>query len=542
MLKDIYIKAPDVLCFSCYIWNIEIVKELIKTVKKILPNVKIVLGGPEVSYTPIEFLNEYADIVVLGEGEKVFNKLCKHFIFGAPDLTKIEGIAYCESSPDSKTKKNFINNLCALPDLNTLVFPYTDIDLHDLSNKILYYESSRGCPYSCAYCLSSVAENVRFWDVEITKTHIDFFLANSIKLVKFVDRTFNCNPNRAIEIWKHIIKSDNGHTCFHFEIGADLLSQGQIDCLKDARKGLIQFEAGVQSTNQKTLKEICRVTDLKKLSENIVKIKDLDNIHIHLDLIAGLPYEDFNSFKKSFNDCFKLQPDMLQLGFLKLIKGSALWKKADDYGIAYKDSAPYEVVFTKHISYGELLMLKDIENLLDLYYNGGLFSTSLNYFLEKFNEPFDFFYNFSLFWNENGYYKESHNKHKRYEILFRYASGLDSVDLDFFKNLLKFDMFMSENIKNLPTCLTGTDYAPIKGSINAFFANEDNARLYFPKFLGRSLKELRRICHIEEFSYNVPYFIRSKCRETAKNYCLFVYDETRPKVYTIDLSERRGLG
>jgi len=527
IIKELYSKSPQVLCFSCYIWNIGLVKEIAGIIKKISPEIKIVMGGPEVSFPPFEILGEFADIIVLGEGEGVFNELCEYFIKGMPEISKIKGIAYYWERGIT------VNELSPLPDLNSLVFPYKNLD--GLTNKIIYYESSRGCPFSCAYCISSITRSVRFLDIDITKEHINFFLKNKVKLIKFVDRTFNCDAERALEIWKYIIANDNNLSSFHFEIGADLLIEEHIDLLREARPGLIQFEMGVQSTNPNTLKEICRASDMEKLYENVAKIKALDNIHLHLDLIAGLPFESFNSFKKSFNDCFDLRPDMLQLGFLKLLKGSDLRLSADKYGIKYRDSAPYEVLFTNHINFHELIKLKDVEHILEIYYNSGIFIATLEYALKIFDTAFDFFYNFSVFWNKEGFHKMPHSRQKHYEILFQYFSGLERADIPFIKDLLKFDMFMNENVKNLPYWLPKTDYTPIIGQITGFFANENNREMYFSKLSEYSPKQLSRICHIERFNYNILDWINFGKKEFSPNYCLFVYEKLKTKVYTIDL-------
>ena len=529
IVKEIYAKSPKVLCFSCYIWNIELVREVAEIIRKVSPNIKIILGGPEVSFAPYEFLGEVADIIVHGEGEATFGELCEYFIHGELELSQIHGIAYYEKNAV------VINEPREALDLNALAFSYTE--LGSLSNKIIYYESSRGCPFNCAYCISSTTDGVRFLDLDKVYSHIDYFLENNIKLVKFVDRTFNCNAQRALNIWQYIIDNDHGKTSFHFEIGADLLSDEHIDCLKNARAGLIQFEAGVQSTNPYTLKEICRAENFGKLSENIIKIKSLRNIHIHIDLIAGLPFEDFESFKKSFNDCFVLRSDMLQLGFLKLLKGSALRMNHDSYGIEYRDKAPYEVLFTDHISFHELMRLKDIEHLLNIYYNSSLAPSTLEYAVQMFDTAFDFFDEFASFWNSEGLYKVSHSKQALYEILFRYLRTLDSTEQAFVKDLLKLDMFMKENIKTLPTWLERTDYKPIMDKINAFFTRAENVKKYFPKLSGLTPKQLSRVCHIERFNYKVLNFAASGEKELGDNYCLFVYGDGDAKVYNINLAE-----
>ena len=524
ILKEVYNAKPDVLNFSCYIWNIEMIKEICEDIKKILPRVKIVLGGPEVSFPPYD-LEEYgADIICCGEGEETFKELASCFIHNKPSLENIDGIVYRENG------RVTINRLRQLIPMDLLAFPYENLD--GLENKIIYYETNRGCPYNCAYCLSSTIEGVRFLNMDTVYEQLAFFLRNKVKQVKFVDRTFNCHKERAVKIWQYIIENDNGYTNFHFEIGADLLEDSHMALLSKAREGLIQFEAGVQSTNVETLATVCRVTDLEKLYKNVLSIKALSNIHLHLDLIAGLPGEGYESFAKSFNDVFALRPEMLQLGFLKALKGSALRINAEEYGLVYKQKAPYEVLYTNDISYNELLKLKAVENILETYYNSNLFQKSIEYLLEDYESAFEFFEEFAFYWDEMSYDKVSHTKQKLFEILYQFDNQKEKKA--YLKDFIKFDMFMNENVKNLPQWLTKTDYTLIGDEIREFYSNDENIEAFMPHLKEFSPKQLSRMCHIEKFDCRVDNWHSGDADAACEYYYLFVYgDKTR--VYQIDI-------
>ena len=518
ILSEIYKTKADCVCFSCYIWNMEFVKQLCADIEKIMPGVKIIIGGPEVSFPPFDLDDYNADIICCGEGEETFKELAEHFIRGNIRLEDIDGIVY------KKDKDIIINKPRQLLSMDLLPFPYENIE--GLENKIIYYETARGCPYNCAYCLSSTIEGVRFLDMDTVYAQLDFFLENKARQVKFVDRTFNCHKERAVKIWQYIIENDNGYTNFHFEIGADLLEESHIQILAKAREGLIQFEAGVQSTNPGTLEMICRTMDLEELYKNVLSIKALGNIHLHLDLIAGLPLEGYVSFEKSFNDTFKLRPEMLQLGFLKALKGSALRKDADKYGLVYKKNAPYEVLYTNDISYDEILKLKGVENILETYYNSNLFEKSLEYLLADYESAFKFFEEFSFYWSDNGYDKISHTKQKLFEILYQFDRRCE--EKAYLKDFIKFDMFMNENVKSLPEWLDKTDYAPIGDKLNEFYSQSDNIERYMPHLKGFSPKQLSRMCHIERFGCKVDKWNESDFAEGGGCYYLFVYgDKTR---------------
>ena len=525
ILRELYNTAPDVLCFSCYIWNIELIKELCSDIKKILPAVTIILGGPEVSFPPYDLDGYNGDIICCGEGEATFKALAEYFVYNKGSLEDIDGIAYRQGDTIAINKQRQLLNMDLMP------FPYENME--GLQNKIIYYETSRGCPYNCAYCLSSTIEGVRFLDMDTVYKQLDFFMRQKVRQVKFVDRTFNCHKGRAADIWRYIIENDNGYTNFHFEIGADLLEESHIALLTEAREGLIQFEAGVQSTNERTLERVCRITDLQKLYKNVRNIKALGNIHLHLDLIAGLPSEGYESFGKSFDDVFELRPEMLQLGFLKALKGSALRINTHEHGLVYKEKATYEVLYTKDISYEEILKLKGIENILETYYNSGMFRKTVEYLLEYYESSFKFFEEFSFYFGEKGYDKISHTKQRLFEILYEFGGEKSGAEDRYLKNVIKFDMFMNENVKSLPAWLDKTDYASMGERLYDFYSNSENIEAFMPHLKGFSAKQLSRMCHVERFDCPVEVDSRVDLCEEKEYYYLFVYGDGT-KAYYID--------
>lgn len=373
ILRGIYEKKPDLLCFSCYIWNISFVRELIRDVKKILPKTRIWVGGPEVSYDAEDFLKEMPQVtgVICGEGEETFAEVVRTYAQWEKQeqepgkLADVPGIVYRDGE-----KLVFTGNRDIL-NMDELVFPYENLSLFE--HKIIYYESSRGCPFSCSYCLSSIDKKLRFRSVFLVKKELQFFLDHQVPQVKFVDRTFNCKKEHAMEIWKYIKEHDNSITNFHFEIAADLLTEEEIGLIAAMRPGLIQLEIGVQSTNERTLQEIRRKTSFQEICKKVRAVAEGENVHQHLDLIAGLPYEDYKSFQKSFCDVYALRPQQLQLGFLKVLKGAYMEEMADAYGCVYKSKEPYEVLKTKWLTYGEISRLKGIEEMTEVYYNSGQF-------------------------------------------------------------------------------------------------------------------------------------------------------------------------
>lgn len=444
ILKDIYSSGADVVCFSCYIWNISFVRELIRDLVKILPKTAFWAGGPEVSYDAEKFLTEMPEMtgVMVGEGEKTFHDLLEFYIDGKDSLEEISGIAY-------RTGDKIIHNgWRELMDLSAIPFVYEHLEKFE--NRIIYYESSRGCPFSCSYCLSSIDKKLRFRDLELVKKELQFFLDHRVPQVKFVDRTFNCKHEHAMTIWKYILEHDNGVTNFHFEISADLLREEEMELMSQMRPGLIQLEIGVQSTNPETIRAIHRHMDLKKLEHCVNRVHSFRNIHQHLDLIAGLPYEDYDTFHQSFNDVYRMKPDQLQLGFLKVLKGSLMQKEAEGYGIVYKEKEPYEVLSTNWLTYGEVLKLKMVESMVEVYYNSGQFWHTLEYLVPLEKDAFTFYEKLGSFYEKKGYSEISHSRMRRYEILLEYLKEETDVPAEVAAQKMLYDLYLREKLKKRP--------------------------------------------------------------------------------------------
>ena len=484
ILKNIYLEKPDVIGISCYIWNINYVKELLPELNKLLPGVKIWLGGPEVSYNTEEYAGRYENVagVIKGEGEAVFKELMDCYMEDREkDIPSIPGIT---TVSDGK----IIDNPCTLVyDMSDSVMPYyaAGYKEDDYKNKIIYYESSRGCPFSCSYCLSSVDKHLRFRNTELVLTDLKVFLDNKVALVKFVDRTFNCNREHSRKILRFIRDNDNGITSFHFEIAADILEDEDIRIMNSLRPGLIQLEIGVQSTNQDTIKAIHRVMNLDKLRNNVAAIRKCRNIHMHLDLIAGLPYEDINSFRKSFNDIYDMKPDNLQLGFLKLLHGSLMREEKDKYGIVARDIPPYEVLYTKYLSYDDILKLKQVEKVLDMYYNSNMFVLSVRYLSGSFDDSFAMYELLSECFERRYSDGSLPSRNGKFELLYDFAGDyLNEHDMMVFGEMLRFDMYLRDNVKSLPEC---------------FAFNKDES-LRAKKYSGEH--KLTKAEHIEIFKIN----------------------------------------
>ncbi len=445
IMRDIYLEHPDVVCVSCYIWNISFVKELMADLTKILPDADFWAGGPEVSYDAEKFLAENPEFtgVMVGEGEETFLELSGHYIEQSPaDLKDITGVCYRDG------EKIVHNGWRQIMDLSSIPFIYKD--LADFKNRIIYYESSRGCPFSCSYCLSSIDKKLRFRDIEMVKKELQFFIDNKVPQVKFVDRTFNCKHDHAMAIWKYINEHDNGVTNFHFEISADLLREEELQEMSTMRPGLIQLEIGVQSTNPDTIKAIHRTMDFEKLKGIVNRIHSFGNIHQHLDLIAGLPYEDYDSFRRSFNDVYALKPQQLQLGFLKVLKGSHMMEMCQEYEIVYKTREPYEVLSTKWLDYDHVLKLKSVENMVEVYYNSGQFQNTLEYLEGFFPDAFSIYEGLGRFYMEKGYGDVSHTRMRRYEILLEFLENVPEISMDKVKDQMVYDLYLRENLKSRP--------------------------------------------------------------------------------------------
>ena len=449
ILKDIYLEQPDVVCFSCYIWNISFVRELVPDLKKILPQVEFWAGGPEVSYDAVEFLKKNPAFfgVMVGEGEETFHELAGYYIERKPEtLSGIRGVAFRD---ENKGRDIVHTGWRELMDLSKVPFAYSN--LTEFKNRIIYYESSRGCPFSCSYCLSSIDKKLRFRDIELVKKELQFFIDNKVPQVKFVDRTFNCKHDHAMEIWRYITENDNGITNFHFEISADLLRAEELALMKTMRPGLIQLEIGVQSTNPQTIKAIRRPMDFEKLKRIVEQIHSFGNIHQHLDLIAGLPYEGYDSFHKSFCDVYALRPEQFQLGFLKVLKGSYMMEMTGEYQILYKDREPYEVLSTAWLTYGEILRLKMVESMVEVYYNSGQFKNTLVFLEKYFDDPFRMYEALGRFYEKKGYSEISHSRMRRYEILMEFAGEQKEIPSEALSDVMLLDLYLRENLKSRPS-------------------------------------------------------------------------------------------
>ena len=442
ILQDIYGKQPDILAFSCYIWNIRLVKELVRELKKVLPQVPIWLGGPEASHDARSLMEEYPEVegIFVGEGEETFYELCKYYDGKLEALSRVPGIVYQEMG--EIVEKPF----ALIEDFSSLTFAYEDFE--DFAHKIIYYESSRGCPFSCSYCLSSIDKRVRFRDLELVKKELQIFLDAKVPQVKFVDRTFNCKPSHAMAIWNYLTEHDNGVTNFHFEVAADLITQEELALFQTMRPGLIQLEIGVQSTNEKTVCEIRRKMDISKVEQMVTQVKEMGGIHQHLDLIAGLPEENYESFGKSFDQVFALRPEQLQLGFLKVLKGSYMYENREAYGLVYRSEPPYEVLSTNWVTYDEMIGLKGIEQIVELYYNSHQYDKTLEAALLKEESAFRFFEAFARMYRKNGHHLVNHSRKDKYFIFHEFLKERHPEMGEFYWELLK-EEFNSREVRKL---------------------------------------------------------------------------------------------
>ncbi|MBR1854561.1 MAG: B12-binding domain-containing radical SAM protein [Lachnospiraceae bacterium] len=531
ILADIYSKAPDAVGFSCYIWNWGMIRRLIVELKKLLPETDIWLGGPEVSYDAPEILREFPQVrgVMVGEGEETFRELVQWYVGGqsggaSGEMFAKQPVELSDQSVGRQRQQADIAGLClptgytkprALTDLSRIPFLYENLD--SFSNKILYYESSRGCPYRCSYCLSSIDKKVRLRDMEIVKRELQFFLDHKVKQVKFIDRTFNCDHAHAMGIWQYIYEHDNGVTNFHFEISADILREDEIALLNRFRPGLAQLEIGVQTTNVATIKAIDRVMDVEKLERIVSAVHEGRNIHQHLDLIAGLPFEDYDSFARSFNRVYAMQPDQLQLGFLKVLKGSPMEQRAQEYGIVYLSEPPYEVLYTKWLPYEQVLRLKRIEEMVELYYNSDQFTATLPFLEQVFETPFVLYETLADYYEEKGYFVQNPARSYRYQILLEFALKYDADHEHCYRELLTFDIYLRENAKSRPDFAEDTrEEGEIKEFIREFYRSEEENHVYLPAYEGYDWKQLSRMTHLEPFVY--PVWDAQKMRVIHSNW------------------------
>ena len=508
ILQDIYKRKPDVIGFSCYIWNISYVKVILADIKKVLPDVKIWAGGPEVSYHGEAFLKEEpaVDLVMMGEGEITFAHFLKALLEGE-DLKQVPGLMV-RNADGTFTDTGFRQVM----DMSQIPFPYAFMDMKELEHRIIYYESSRGCPFSCAYCLSSIDKKLRFRSLDLVLPELEWFLQAKVPQVKFVDRTFNCKKSHAMAIWQYIRDHDNGVTNFHFEIAADLLDKDELDLLSTMRPGLVQLEIGVQSTNEKTLEAIRRKTDIEEIREITETINSWHNIHQHLDLIAGLPWEDLESFKKSFNDVYEMEPEQLQLGFLKVLKGSYMEELIPTCDLLYSAAPPYEVLCTKWLSYGDVLELKDIEEMTEVHYNSCQFTCTLKELEKEFDTPYEMFSFMAGYYNKNHLFGISHSRIARYEILWKIIqerlekngkcetqgkpeNGGVSEKLEQYRDLLMTDLYLRENVKSRPTF--ARDLSDSKDFVREFFQREEKTPEHLSGYEGYDSRQMAKMAHLE---------------------------------------------
>ena len=508
ILQDIYKRKPDVIGFSCYIWNISYVKVILADIKKVLPDVKIWAGGPEVSYHGEAFLKEEpaVDLVMMGEGEITFAHFLKALLEGE-DLKQVPGLMV-RNADGTFTDTGFRQVM----DMSQIPFPYAFMDMKELEHRIIYYESSRGCPFSCAYCLSSIDKKLRFRSLDLVLPELEWFLQAKVPQVKFVDRTFNCKKSHAMAIWQYIRDHDNGVTNFHFEIAADLLDKDELDLLSTMRPGLVQLEIGVQSTNEKTLEAIRRKTDIEEIREITETINSWHNIHQHLDLIAGLPWEDLESFKKSFNDVYEMEPEQLQLGFLKVLKGSYMEELIPTCDLLYSAAPPSEVMCTKWLSYGDVLELKDIEEMTEVHYNSRQFTCTLKELEKEFDTPYEMFSFMAGYYNKNHLFGISHSRIARYEILWKIIqerlekngkcetqgkpeNGGVSEKLEQYRDLLMTDLYLRENVKSRPTF--ARDLSDFKDFVREFFQREEKTPEHLSGYEGYDSRQMAKMAHLE---------------------------------------------
>ena len=542
ILANLYKRKPDAIGFSCYIWNIQLVKRLIKELSKLLPDIPIWLGGPEVSYNAKDILETYPEVtgIMVGEGEETFSELLRAYV---EEERKADGYGRERKElkrpafqiPGTVTRDGFFGYREPM-DMNRLVFCYEGLTEAE-KNKIIYYESSRGCPFRCGYCLSSIDKGVRTRSLSMVKKELQFFLDKRVPQVKLTDRTFNCNHRHAMEIWQYIREHDNGVTNFHFEIAADLMKEEELLLLKEMRPGAVQFEIGVQTTNQKTLEKINRSMDLKRVKEVVERILEYGNIHVHLDLIAGLPFEDYQSFKKSFNEVYAMRPHQLQLGFLKVLKGTQIREKAQEYGIVYQERPPYEVLYTKWISYEDLLKLKKIEEMVELYYNSNQFTHTLLVLEKLFETPFELFEKMAAFYEEKGYFLNSPARGSRYQVLLAFAVSMAPEKEELYKELLTFDYYLRENAKSRPDFCR--DLTPYREKIWSFYQREEEKPEVLTEYKDYHARQTMKMTHMDAFFYPVWEKDAEKAVVRRKEQALVVFNYKKRDALTKEALVRR---
>lgn len=506
ILADLYKKAPDVLCFSCYLWNITYIGQLLVELKKVLPDVHIWLGGPEVSYNAAQVLMTYPQVdgVMCGEGEETFLELMDYYHGKIRDLKVIKGITFrmwktsassaIDVEKESQESEIVENPWREVMDLSRVPFVYDDME--KFRNKIIYYESSRGCPFSCSYCLSSIDKCLRFRDLRLVKQELLTFIDAEVPQVKFVDRTFNCKHEHAMEVWSYLKEHDRGKTNFHFEVAADLLNEQELKLIESMRPGLIQLEIGVQSTNPDTIKEIHRTMKFEEVKRIVSRIQSKGNVHQHLDLIAGLPYEDYAGFRNSFNDVYSLHPEQLQLGFLKVLKGSFMHENAQRYELMYQERPPFEVLSTKWLPYADVIRLKGVEEMVEVYYNSGQFVNTLKELEKHFPDAFTIYEELSRYYEKNQLHMINHSRITRYEVMYRFAVEYDGENEETYRNALTVDLYLRDNVKNRPG-FAGEETVS-KEEAASIYDREAEEHRYLKGYEQFDKRQLRKMTHLEK--------------------------------------------
>ena len=550
ILQDIYRRKPDFIGFSCYIWNISYIMEIVRDVKKVLPEAEIWLGGPEGSYDAKKVLTREPDVrgIMRGEGELTFTELVRAYLqrektsvpdgytgesFRGQAKEETSGCAENTRMPENAEGENAHSDRLDLSQIPGITYraangeieehgpqrllsldeiPFYYDDMAGFENRIVYYESSRGCPFSCSYCLSSIDKTVRFRSLDLVLPELQFFLDHKVPQVKFVDRTFNCKREHTLGIWRYLVEHDNGITNFHFEVSADIFDEEELELIGKMRPGLIQLEIGVQSTNPDTIREIHRHMDLVKLKRAVDRVYDYRNTHQHLDLIAGLPYENYESFMRSFDDVYRMRPDQLQMGFLKVLKGSYMEEQVAAYDLKYRGIPPYEVLSTKWLPYRDVIRLKGVEDMVEVYYNSGQFPATMKLLEKRFQRPSEIFVNLAEYYEKNGLTGISHSRLARYEILYRFLEEdmreeeRDHVtaakvpetgqpSLADFRDSLMYDLYVRENIKSRPSF--ASDQSPYKKEVREFFMAEEENPKWLTDYAGFDSRQMAKMAHLE---------------------------------------------
>lgn len=505
ILADLYRHKPDMIAFSCYIWNWNMISLLLPEIPKIMPDVQIWLGGPEVTYDAEKIMMQFPMVtgIMIGEGEETFKELAE----GGKPLGEIKGLVLRTSSQDEQGRRTKIirTGERELTDLSKLPFLYYNPE--QFENRIIYYESSRGCPYRCSYCLSSIDKRVRLRSLDIVKQELQVFLEHRVKQVKFVDRTFNCNHEHAMGIWQYLLEHDNGVTNFHFEIEADIISEEELELLSRMRPGLMQMEIGVQTANPDTLREIRRTTNMDRLRYVVERIRQGHNIHVHLDLIAGLPYEDYESFIHSFNVVYAMKPEQLQLGFLKVLKGAYMHEMAEAYEIQYLSIPPYEVLSTKWLPYDKVLLLKEVEEMVETYYNSNQFCRTMGLLEQVFPDAFSLYMSLAQFYREKGYFTQVPARSYRYQVLFAFGMTTSLSETEaLLREALTYDLYLRENVKSRPDFapqMYGEEKEQYKKRMRTFYEKEETDRTYLVDYEVYDSRQMSKMTHMELYRYPV---------------------------------------